>query len=103
MTGQHVGSVGDLPPLDEPEDGGARAAMARLTRPTARVYTGGATTGDGDRCPLFPEHGRMIVLTSSQWCPSHEHEPVGGRQMTRAFWPIVGLEAEAKRWRTRDA
>lgn len=46
-------------------------------------------TGDGDVCPLNPDHGHMTYLsgTKSQWCPdqSHDGKPNGGVQ-TRSFW-----------------
>jgi hypothetical protein len=54
-----------------------------------------STTGDGDSCPLNPEHGRMCFLNDSgnQWCPSVDHDgrpkshPAGKAGMTRSFWP----------------
>jgi len=44
-------------------------------------------TGDGDVCPINPDHGQMFFLTTRQWCPDHSHEAVGERPGTRAFWP----------------
>lgn len=53
-------------------------------------------TGDGDRCPLVPEHGKMYVSKDhqTQRCvhQSHDGDPktaVGGeRPATRASWPL---------------
>ena len=92
MSGQHVGGVSDAIQGDE---GGARAAMARLTKPTNRG-AGRPTTGDGDPCPLVPEHGRMILVHGNerQWCPNQDHDgkwPVGEGMRTdptQAFYPF---------------
>ena len=45
--------------------------------------------GDGDYCPVNPEHGRCYVLPAKvggqrQWCPSHEHD----RDEERPFFPL---------------
>lgn len=49
--------------------------------------------GDGDVCPLNPEHGQMMFLSCSpsQWCPDASHEGVwtfdGKERATRSIWP----------------
>jgi hypothetical protein len=55
--------------------------------------------GDGDTCPLWPEHGNMLVLRSSsppvQWCPHAEHEGTlgkNGKPRSRSRWPLYGFE-----------
>jgi hypothetical protein len=54
--------------------------------------------GDGDRCPLNPDHGRMYTLKGTtppkQWCASSAHDgrpkshPDGEAPPTRAYWPL---------------
>lgn len=99
--GHHTGAVGDLPPLEEP--GGARAAMARVMKPAGRAYSGGGTTGDGDPCPLVPEHGKMESINGStppkQWCPHQSHDGKGKEPGTRAMWPQQGLAAAVAEYR----
>ena len=61
--------------------------------------------GDGDRCPLDPEHGRMYVLTTggkrTQWCASQTHDgapktaPGGGLAPARSFWPYDDMALAA--------
>lgn len=61
--------------------------------------------GNGDVCPLFPEHGNMLVLptekgvTPKQYCPHVDHDGRGKSQYTpegmprsRCFWPLFGFE-----------
>jgi hypothetical protein len=59
--------------------------------------------GDGDRCPLFPNHGNMLVLNTKgppkQYCSHVIHDgggvpDDGGHRppRTRAVWPLYGLE-----------
>jgi hypothetical protein len=45
--------------------------------------------GDGDPCPLNPEHGHMFWLVGSdnQWCPHRAHDGLRKVPPTRAFWP----------------
>jgi hypothetical protein len=51
--------------------------------------------GDGDYCPLNPDHGQMYFLSGSdrQWCPDVEHagrlasHPQGPAPATRSYWP----------------
>jgi hypothetical protein len=56
------------------------------------------TTGNGDTCPLFPEHGPMLVLEGRvpmQYCPHAQHEGTlgdDGPAASRAMWPLFGLE-----------
>lgn len=55
-------------------------------------------TGDGDPCPLRPEHGNMFVLVGTggnppmQYCSHVWHDGHGGVPRTRAVWPLYGLE-----------
>lgn len=64
--------------------------------------------GDGDLCPLFPEHGHMYSLTEEhpplQYCPHQQHD--GGTGTTaapasRCFWPLYGLEDSVKAYMAR--
>lgn len=55
--------------------------------------------GNGDICPLFPEHGRMTVLDTKgapkQWCPHQTHDGGVGKQpapKSRNLWPLYGFE-----------
>lgn len=60
--------------------------------------------GDGDTCPLFPEHGNMYVLRTEgkaplQWCSNVVHDGTGPKDAqglrpppSRAFWPLHGFE-----------
>jgi hypothetical protein len=57
--------------------------------------------GDGDHCPTFPEHGRMIHLksdTARQYCPHSDHDgkpkqaQSGPIDPTRQFWP-TGIDS----------
>lgn len=51
--------------------------------------------GDGDTCPLRPEHGRMFVLPTNppkQYCPHVWHDGLADIPQTRAIWPLYGLE-----------
>lgn len=57
-------------------------------------------TGNGDTCPLFPEHGNMSVLRTShdaphQWCAHQVHDGQPGKTgvpRSRALWPLYGFE-----------
>lgn len=56
-------------------------------------------TGNGDTCPLFPEHGNMSVLSGSdppkQWCAHQMHDGQPGKSgvpRSRAIWPLYGFE-----------
>ncbi len=53
-------------------------------------------SGNGDVCPLNPEHGYMLVNPqdpSRQWCSAQEHDgrparhPQGESSASRSFWP----------------
>lgn len=109
MSGQHVGGVNDLPPLEEP--GGARAAMARVMKPAGKAYSGGGTTGDGDRCPLVPEHGIMLVLqgtSGKQHCPHQSHDGTWSasekkRPPTRSIWPTKFFAEAVAAWKESHA
>lgn len=55
--------------------------------------------GDGDTCPLFPEHGNMQTVRGStppkQYCPHVIHDGKAGRDgvpASRAFWPLYGFD-----------
>lgn len=55
--------------------------------------------GNGDTCPLFPQHGNMLVLPEStpprQYCPDQIHDGKPGTDgvpASRAFWPVYGFE-----------
>lgn len=55
--------------------------------------------GDGDVCPLFPEHGRMYTIKMSdppmQWCASQVHDGGVGKSgvpASRSRWPLYGFE-----------
>jgi len=91
MTGQHVGTISDAIQEDETRSA-ARAqqeALKRLAKPIERAR-GRGDYGDGDRCPIDPEHGKMFVLNVSQYCAHAGHDGTsgnGGKPRTRAFWP----------------
>jgi hypothetical protein len=55
--------------------------------------------GNGDTCPLFPEHGNMFTLKDSdpplQRCAhqAHDGEPgPSGAPASRSVWPLYGFE-----------
>lgn len=55
--------------------------------------------GDGDVCPLFPKHGRMLVLNGApppkQYCAHVIHDGSRGEQgvpASRSRWPLYGFE-----------
>lgn len=54
--------------------------------------------GDGDVCPLFPDHGNMFVLKGTdppqQWCPHSGHLNKPGSEIppSRSKWPLHGFE-----------
>lgn len=57
------------------------------------------SVGDGDNCPLFPDHGPMLTINGSnppmQYCPDQMHDGVWGADKapaSRAMWPLYGLE-----------
>lgn len=60
-----------------------------------RSRTGDSSTGNGDPCPLVPEHGMMFALKASagreqrQWCAHVSHDVEG----TRSLWPLYDFEA----------
>lgn len=69
--------------------------------------------GNGNTCPLFPEHGNMSVLTTTgkapvQWCPHVVHDGSGPRDAlgnrppkSRAFWPYHGFEESVAAYMAR--
>ena len=58
------------------------------------------SVGNGDTCPLYPEHGTMSVLKTShdaprQWCAHQSHDGASGKNgwpRSRAIWPLYGFE-----------
>jgi hypothetical protein len=65
-------------------------------------------TGDGDRCPLFPQHGHMIVVKGSspavQWCPHVQHDGGPGKNgepRSRNRWPLYGFEDTVQTYMAR--
>lgn len=51
--------------------------------------------GDGDLCPLVPEHGRMFTVPSAvpkQYCPNVQHDGRGETPPSRNIWPYHGFE-----------
>lgn len=91
-AGQHVGAVSDHLVEDETRSAAraAQEALKKLARPIEREHRVKHDYGDGDRCPLAPEHGKMYVLTTRQYCSHAAHEGRPGRDgspRTRAFWP----------------
>jgi len=99
VSGQHVGRQSDA--LVEDEDLSAarrnQQLLANAVKPRAlpRKSQG---IGDGDRCPLDPEHGKMFVIrgTDRQHCPDQAHDGTPGKDgapQTRAFWPLHGFNA----------
>lgn len=71
-------------------------------------YEGRLMPGDGDRCPIFPEHGIMYVIQGSdppmQWCPHSAHAGRPGKDgppMTRAKWPLYGIEEAVAAYNAR--
>jgi hypothetical protein len=59
----------------------------------------GSGVGNGDLCPLWPEHGNMLVIPNSdppkQFCPHVQHDgPVGSHGAiapSRSVWPLYGF------------
>ena len=74
-----------------------------LMTATGRAYSGPPTTGDGDPCPLVPEHGRMESLKGSspakQWCPNQEHDGHGKVPGSRSIWPLYNLPQAVAEYR----
>lgn len=76
---------------------------------TGRVYTRrpGDDIGDGDRCPVEPEHGKMLTIrgTDRQYCPHQTHDGIwdkeGHRDPTRSGWPIqhISFAAAVTAWK----
>lgn len=52
--------------------------------------------GDGDRCPVNPDHGNMYVIQNAQrqWCVHNDHDgrpksaPGGPQKPTPNIWPL---------------
>ena len=59
--------------------------------------------GDGDQCPLNPEHGNMLTIqgTQKQRCNHQSHDgrpkshPQGAAPATRSMWPLGTNALEA--------
>jgi hypothetical protein len=65
-------------------------------------------TGNGDECPLFPEHGFMLVIPGSdppmQYCPHHGHDGGIGPDAappSRNRWPLYGIESSVQTYLAR--
>lgn len=59
---------------DEQPQEGAYARMKRSMKPTGKTFKGGQDAGNGDPCPINPEHGRTYVFpTGYVWCPHVDH------------------------------
>ena len=86
MSVQHVGGLSDALVAEEPAHAKAARALAAVARP--QKPRGGVSTGDGEPCPLVPDHGRMIITHGAerQWCPNQEHD---------GKWPAEGIRTEA--------
>ena len=66
------------------------------------------SAGNGDVCPLFPEHGQMLVTSGNppkQLCPhvAHDGAPRGsdGAPRSRALWPYHGFEESVASYMAR--
>lgn len=77
----------------------AAEALAKRLRERWVYLTRRDSIGDGDTCPLFPQHGPMFVLKGSsppeQWCPHSDHDGTPGKSgppRSRAKWPLYGFE-----------
>lgn len=92
--GQHIGRLSDsLSGDDRSADHAQRAALEALKRPVKQHTGPRYDIGDGDRCPLVPEHGKMFRIratpVTSQRCPHQSHD---GK--SRASWPVQFLDKE---------
>lgn len=89
--GQHIGRLSDSL---SGEEGSARDAQRRaleaLKRPVQQRRGPRYEVGDGDPCPLVPEHGKMLLIRNrpTQYCPHQSHDT-----KTRATWPRQFLAA----------
>ena len=64
------------------------------------------SVGDGDTCPLYPEHGAMVVLSgldpAQQFCPHVMHDGLGkDLPASRSRWPLYGFEDTVKSYIAR--
>lgn len=62
--------------------------------------------GNGDQCPLFPEHGRMHVLQSASrpptnYCSHVIHDGWHKVPSSRALWPVHGFEDAVSAYNAR--
>jgi hypothetical protein len=64
--------------------------------------------GDGDVCPLFPDHDQMVVLKGGmppkQYCPHVAHDGLGGpngRPQSRSIWPLYGFDETVVAYKAR--
>jgi hypothetical protein len=51
--------------------------------------------GDGDTCPLFPQHGNMFTIPGDvpkQYCAHIIHDGRKDVPATRSIWPLYGLD-----------
>lgn len=69
--------------------------------------------GNGEPCPLFPEHGNMFVLPPQdgqppkQYCPHVDHDGRGSRSQpdsiprSRNMWPVHGFRESVEAYTAR--
>ena len=55
------------------------------------------SAGNGDRCPVVPQHGAMFVLSDAdrQYCSHHAHDGHGSVGPTPSLWPTGHLSFAA--------
>lgn len=107
-SGQHVGGLRDALVEDEDLTAARRnqKVLAAAVRPRA-LPRSFHDIGDGDRCPLVSEHGKMVVFGQLQYCPHQTHDGVWGGPAklppTRSLWPLHGLEAAVSAYHVPEA
>lgn len=99
MTGQHVGAQSDSLVADEGLQAARAAQQAAREAIKPRSRQKAYRLGDGDICPVNPEHGPMFVLSAkggpaTQWCPDQSHDGT-----SRALWPLHTFEAAVKAYK----
>lgn len=73
MSGQHVGALSDA--IEDDGRSAARNALRAVMKPRGKAFTGKSDLGNGDVCPINPEHGKMYNMPSGRdWCPHHSHD-----------------------------
>jgi len=89
----------------------ASKALIYMRREWAMAKSG--IKGNGDTCPLFPEHGAMNALSPiqgrapMQWCPNAMHDGAGfsapgiRNKTSRSFWPLHGFEESVEAYLAR--